>query len=406
MKVLIVAPYIFKNEWHEFTRNRTGFGLMVNDIFESVSADADTFLLSLVITDGHGRILRHKWSDVFLCAKPKDWVEGIKLFFSYKQSFKNRCRYFYYGLNIGSIRKAIKNVCPNIVHIHGIGVWQKLIIDICTKESIPYIVTLHGLIGLDNSVRAPIWDKDIERDFLVDADNIGIPVTVISSGMKRRIEENYLHHVAHNITVICNGTRIPNLVHNSNVDIFDIRKKFNVKENEKIVVVIGNITYNKNQVQIVNAFATNKIAKPCKVFLCGRDMTYGEIKKNIEEKRLSNKIYLLGSLTRETISIILDQADLNIVSSKNEGFGLSIIEAYVHGVPTITFADLDAVPDLYDEKAMLTVDSREDELFADAIEAALENKWDKEWIREYGKRFSMEAMSVAYIKEYENNTNI
>ena len=42
MKVLIATTYIYKKEWPEFTKNRTGFGIMVNDIFESVSEENDT----------------------------------------------------------------------------------------------------------------------------------------------------------------------------------------------------------------------------------------------------------------------------------------------------------------------------------------------------------------------------
>ena len=49
----------------------------------------------------------------------------------------------------------------------------------------------------------------MEKDFLIEADQKGLPVTVISSGMKKRTEENYLHHAADNIMEICNGTRIP-----------------------------------------------------------------------------------------------------------------------------------------------------------------------------------------------------
>ena len=55
-----------------------------------------------------------------------------------------------------------------------------------------YTVTLHGLIGLNDSVSAPAYGKQIERDFLIKAEKNNIPISVISSGMKARIEEKYL----------------------------------------------------------------------------------------------------------------------------------------------------------------------------------------------------------------------
>ncbi len=64
MKVLIATTYIFNHQWPEFTRNCTGFGLMVNDIFESISKETDIYLISQVITKGHGKVIRHTWGDV------------------------------------------------------------------------------------------------------------------------------------------------------------------------------------------------------------------------------------------------------------------------------------------------------------------------------------------------------
>ena len=43
MKVLITTPYIYKQDLPEFTRNKTGFGIMVNEIFESVSDEVNVY---------------------------------------------------------------------------------------------------------------------------------------------------------------------------------------------------------------------------------------------------------------------------------------------------------------------------------------------------------------------------
>lgn len=397
MKVLIATTYIFKNEWPEFTRNRSGFGIMVNDIYESIAEEADTYLITQVITKGHGKVVKHTWGDVFGSARPRDWVEGFKYFFKYKQGLKGRIKYFYYALNSGSIRKAIRTVQPDVVHIHGIGVQIKPFIDICKEENVPYIVTLHGLIGLDNTVSAASWDKQMEKDFLIEADEKGIPVTVISTGMKRRIEKNYLGHEAKNITVVCNGTKIPFDEKLIALNQIDLRKEYGLSD-EKIVVVIGSICELKNQIQIVRAM--KMVKTPCHVFLCGADTTNGSLHDAVNSLGLDNKIHLLGFLPREKVEQVLEQADLNVVASKDEGFGLSIIEAYSHGVPTVIFADLDAVPDLYNEYAMVRVEKRSDDNLAAGIDEGLTKHWDKEWIREYARSFSMEKMAEQYRAEY------
>ena len=116
---------------------------------------------------------------------------------------------------------------------------------------------------------------------------------------------------------------------------------------------------------------------------------------------LNGKAHVLGFLSHEELCDVLNQADLNIVASKNEGFGLSIIEAFTHGVPTVSFSDLDAIPDLYNEKAMIIVNRRGDLDLSLGIDAGLKKDWDKTWIREYSKRFSLERVAQSYLHEYE-----
>lgn len=399
MKVLIATTYIYKKEWPEFTRNRTGFGIMVNDIFESVSEEADTYLLSQVITEGHGNVLKHTWGDVFRNARIKDWGKGFKYFFGYQQGLKSRIKYFYYALNSGSIRKAIRTIKPDVVHIQGIGAQIKPFIDVCEEEKVPYIVTLHGLIGLDETVQAAAWDKQMEKDFLIEADKKGIPVTVISTGMKRRIEKNYLGHEASNITVVCNGTRIPFDEKLIGLEQIDLRKEFGLTD-EKIIVAIGSLCERKNQIQTVRAM--KRVKTPCHLFLCGGDASNGAIQKAVEEAGLNDRVHLLGFLPREKVDQVLGQADLNVVASKDEGFGLSIIEAYCHGIPTVTFADLDAVPDLFDDRAMVTVGDRNDKALATGIENGLDKAWDRGWIREFAKTFSLQKLAEQYKSEYRD----
>jgi glycosyltransferase involved in cell wall biosynthesis len=405
MRVLIVASYLHNDNWIEFTRNKTGFGIMLNDIVYSVSELVNVQFVSHVITPGRGRLIaKHTWIDVFRNLQLKDVMCGLKGFFQYPQSFINRARNVYYNLNRGYVRNKIHEYNPDVVHIHGIGHNVLPYIEVCEEMRVPYVVSLHGLIGLDESIKAPQWDKAIEKEFLIKADREAIPVTVISTGIKHRIEENYLHHKAKNIYVVCNGTHIPgkNEISNNNASeaSLDLRKQFHLLPKEKIAVTIGTVYENKNQIQIVRAVATGIIKVPCRFFFCGTVLANSFVQQEIDKHGLNNNIYLLGFVPKHQIASLLEQADLNILVSKNEGFGLSIIEAYAHGVPTVTFSDLDAVPDLYNPKTMIKVESREDIALANGIEEGLKKKWDKKDILVFAKKFSLEQMAKEYVKIY------
>ena len=53
MRVMIATPDLYCDRYPEYTVNRTGFGLMVYDILDSMSEYADTIVLSNKITPGH-----------------------------------------------------------------------------------------------------------------------------------------------------------------------------------------------------------------------------------------------------------------------------------------------------------------------------------------------------------------
>lgn len=407
MKIMMLTSYIYDENMPEFTRNKTGFGMMVRDILIAVSDLEEVVLASRVITDAKGthagkyRILPHTWKQIFVSSKVKDWMCGFRAFFRTKSSLKDKCRVAFYYIDQGYVRKQLLVEKPDIVHIHGIGEITKSYIDICEELGVKYLVTLHGLIGLDDSVAASASDKNMEREFLIKSAKEGIPVSVISSGMKKRIEEKYLGHEAGNISVITNGTWIKE---KTQLELQgNIREQFHLPDKCKICVVIGSIMERKNQIQIVEAFdiLPENIKNNCAVFMCGKDTTNGMVENRIKELNLTHRIFMLGFLSQSDLSKILDVSDLNLVASLDEGFGLSTIEAYSHGVPTVTFSNLDAVADLYDPETMLLAGDRSTETLAVTISQALEKSWDKNYIREYANRFSLEKMAEKYAAAYK-----
>ena len=94
-------------------------------------------------------------------------------------------------------------------------------------------------------------------------------------------------------------------------------------------------------------------------------------------------------------------ADVNVVVSKDEGFGLSMIEGFTLGIPTLTFGDLDAAEDLYHPDAMELIQERTDESVEEGIRIAMSRRWKPDVIREWGKQFSMKAVVSNYERVYQ-----
>lgn len=431
MKVMIIAPYIYDDNIIEFTKNKTGFGIMVQNIVSSVAELENVVLLTRVITKGKNeknfKILSHTWGQFFSNAKLKDWLIGIKAFFANGVTVKDKARHVFYEVDGGYVRKQIQKEKPDIVHIHGIGTITESYIRICEEMKVRYTVTLHGLIGLNDSVSAPAYEKQIERDFLIKAEKNNIPISVISSGMKARIEEKYLGKKANNITVITNGTKKSDendtkfireegtLTQEKFQEYYsdclkqnDLYPKlsdtyaylqYSKKNGKKILFFVGNITKNKNQMQAVEILKNTKVFENILLVLWGREVDNGEVRKKIAEYQLHKNVILGGFNDR--MDIFWKFCDVNLFLSLNDGFGLPIVEGYMHGVPCVTFEDLDATQDLYYPEAMLKVKDRSNESVTDTLKIALDKNWRYEEIIEIGNMFSIDIMSEKYVNWYK-----
>lgn len=431
MKVMIIAPYIYDDNIIEFTKNKTGFGIMVQNIVSSVAKLENVVLLTRVITKGKNeknfKILSHTWRQFFSNAKLKDWLIGIKAFFANGVTVKDKARHVFYEVDGGYVRKQIQKEKPDIVHIHGIGTITESYIRICEEMKVRYTVTLHGLIGLNDSVSAPAYEKQIERDFLIKAEKNNIPVSVISSGMKARIEEKYLGKKANNITVITNGTKKSDendtkfireegtLTQEKFREYYsdclkqnDLYPKlsdtyaylqYSKKNGKKILFFVGNITKNKNQMQAVEILKNTKVFENTLLVLWGREVDNGEVRKKIVDYQLHKNVILGGFNDR--MDIFWKFCDVNLFLSLNDGFGLPIVEGYMHGVPCVTFEDLDATQDLYYPEAMLKVKDRSNESVTDTLKIALDKNWKYEEIIEIGNMFSIDIMSEKYVNWYK-----
>lgn len=400
MKVLMLSSYFYCKEHPEFERNKTGFGLLIPEIATSVGSNHDVSIDTYIMTEGFllsthlgtCNVLKHTKKMILKYIRLRDLFSVCRLF-DFGTSFRNRIHNIYYEINTGCIKRNLLTENPDIVHIHDI---QMPFIKACESAGIPYIVTLHGLNGFLDSVDKK--KKTDEKEFLQRAYKDGILVTVISTGIKRRIEKEYLNGmVADNIVVVTNGTNV-NRIKNDDI--------IQNEEDIKIITVIGNICERKNQLQIVEAARLlGDRLDGFQIHFCGNDTMGGQLQELVSKYGLEDKILFRGFLSPEDIDNLLDMAALNIVASTDEGFGLSMIEAFVHGVPTLTFADLDAVPDLYDEKAMLLCHERTTEKFAEAMEAALKKEWNRDEIIKYSNKFSLQTMASDYVSQYEKVLN-
>lgn len=412
MKILFIAKYIYIENDSDFAKNKTGYGIMVRDIANSIAKNGnDVFIYTNVITKQknyrESTIYGHKWDNVFGSASLRDWIDATKALIIEKGSLKRRIRLFYYRLDCGYLRKVIETVHPDIVHIHGISARTEEFIHILDELRVPYCFTLHALIGISDIVEGEKIDTLYEKDFINKAIKKQIPVSLISTGMLQRIQQHYGikdRKKLKTFKIIFNGTDLRVIKKKISMDIVhELLKKYSIPEGKKVILCVGNICDRKNQIIIpeIASCIDQDTLNDLVFIVAGRDFLNGELDSKIKRSGKSDSIKNIGYVEKPDLQILQSIAYGTMVVSIDEAFGLSVIEGYANGVPAIMYGDLDAALDLYDPSSCMLVNERMPECYARALTEFVHNTWYKNKIRCVAKQFSLDKMTIDYIRFYE-----
>lgn len=187
---------------------------------------------------------------------------------------------------------------------------------------LPFITTLHGtditLVGKDETF-VPVVTFSINQ-----SDGI----TSVSESLKLDTYQNF--DIEKEIAVIPNFidfTRFKKL----NKEHF---RKVIAKNGEKIVVHTSNFRKVKRVEDVVKVFCKIKEAVPSKLLLIGDGPERQNVEKLARQVCLEEDVYFLGK--QEAIEELLAIADLFILPSETESFGLAALEAMACEVPVIS----------------------------------------------------------------------
>ena len=406
MKVLMLTPYVTITSKKEFSRNKTGFGYMVYDIAKGVATKSHVEVLASYTRGAEfiiDNILFLKRSFGLFLLNIHHVISFIlvfRLWKKYHMQFPTLIRLIYFWLISGYYYDVVEKGNYDIVHIHGCSFETELWMHVCKKAHQRYIVTLHGLDSFSDSINLEKAGKQYERDFLNRVVKGDIIISVISTGIKKTIEETYQKYNCSNIKVVCNS-----FGELTQTNLINVRAKYNIPEEAKVILYVGNISKNKNQKQKIEAFSLlpEKTRQETYVLFCGKKPeSQDSFYQVLEKSNSAEHLIVCGSIDKENMPNYYQTANGVALLSIREGFGLSIIEGMHYGIPSMMFSDMDAFSDIYDDKAVIDILNRQNDTVADCIIQLLNNKWNKKTIKDSSKKFSSDTMANNYIRVYED----
>ncbi|HTX77118.1 MAG TPA: N-acetyl-alpha-D-glucosaminyl L-malate synthase BshA [Terracidiphilus sp.] len=206
------------------------------------------------------------------------------------------------------------------------------------KRRLPFVTTLHGtditLVGLDRSY------LPITRYAIQESDG----VTSISEYLKAKTLEDF--SVTRPIQVI------PNFV---NCNVYqpvrdedaraEARRRF-AADGEAILLHLSNFRPVKRVVDVVRVFAQVARALPAQLILVGDGPDRSAAEWLAHDLGIQGRVHFLGK--QERVNELLPLADLMLMPSQLESFGLAALEAMACKVPTIA-TRVGGVPELIDD---------------------------------------------------------
>lgn len=183
----------------------------------------------------------------------------------------------------------------------------------------------------------------------------------------------------------------------------EIREKFNLKKEQKIILCVGELLPNKNQKMIIQAMEKVIEKYPeTQLLIAGNGPEKENLEKLIRNLKLEENIKMLGYVTN--LQEYQKIADIAVSCSKREGLPLNIVEAMLSGTPVIASLNRGHRELIHDGENGFIVDIDDSKKMAEKILKLFENKKLFEQIKEkaelYAEKYTFKNVKKELIRIY------
>jgi len=220
-------------------------------------------------------------------------------------------------------------------------------------------------------------------------------IVAVSRGVKEALVK--LGLAESHIKVIYNGTPLDKYQQDFSLITKQLREKYNLKENDKVVLCVSR---RKQQEQLLQAIP-----------LLPRDLTFifAGIEENPDFKAirdkyaLTHKIIYTGEMPSKMTLAHYGLATLKILPSITEGLSQALLEAMALGVPVVATRAAGNIDLIQDGENGLLFEEKNIEELAQKVTSVIENQNLAKKLRQNGKKTALDTFSIENtITNYEN----
>ncbi|MBO9584156.1 MAG: glycosyltransferase family 4 protein [Flavobacterium sp.] len=301
----------------------------------------------------------------------------------FRKRVRDRCLDFF-KIERNFLKNKINRVCPDVIHAH----WQYEWAWGALSSNIPCLVTCH-----DDPLRILKLNTNLYRFIRFLMAKIvyrkGNYFTTVSPETGKGITR----HSKTSIKVI------PNFV---TKEYFDFNRIREINRGVKIAMINNSFNSSKNVKIGIEAFAEFKKTNIAELHLFGNDHEKGGIANTwAEEKGISEQVYFHGIFSPLKLRQALSDCHILLHTSKEESFGMVLIESMAMGIPVVAGSKSGGIPWVLSRGGGVLVDINNVNDILNGIEKVLSeyNSFSKEARLATKERFSEDVVIDAYIEE-------
>jgi len=255
----------------------------------------------------------------------EETLNGVKV-----KRFDFKFRYWSFNW-IPDMFKELKETVKNfdIIHAHGYHVSTSLVsCYYARKWNKPFILTGHLLtIPEDLPLTAKFFKKIYDSSF-------GRWLIRNSSKLIATTEDNakeykQLGAEEDKIIIIPNGIELEDYFNNSEISIKSVEEKYGIEKNHSVLLFVGRIERYKGIQEVIEIMPIITRSFPdIKFIVVGQDYGFkSELIRLARKLEVLENILFTGAVPKEDLIALYKRADIFVFPSRNENFGIVLLEA-------------------------------------------------------------------------------
>lgn len=267
-----------------------------------------------------------------------------------------------------------------------------------------YVVTIHELVPFVLPRSLPFSRRHYRR-LLSYSIRLADVIIVVSESLKQDLIK-FFPVQTDKIKVIHNGVDESFQPQSDNEILSRIQKKYQLPS--RFILTLGVMEPKKNIIGLIQSYADLRSSfSDLPKLVIGGSRKYGwknsNVFKLVQSLSLENEIFLTDSISHEDLPAVYSLAELFILPSFYEGFGLPVVEAMACGTPVIT-SNTSSLPEVAGDAAILVNPYNVADI-TNAMKEVLLNETKRKQMIERGfqnaKRFSWNRAANELLQVFE-----